>query len=162
MGPIGHTVASAGVGAIAWYTTGSPLAIPVALGTGVLVDLDHVTDIFDSEDQGHNRHMFRPFHAWEYLLVALVVLLGFSLHPLFVVAFFGYLSHLLLDQLANRVHPMAYFIAYRAAHGFRRRHLSPYIFSESYRPLDDESIPLWGRLEPSLWRLVTRIRGQER
>ena len=159
MGPVGHTLSAVGIGAVAWFTTGSPLAIPVALATGVLVDVDHVADFFDSQDQGHNRHMLRPFHAWEYLVGTLVVLV-FSQHPLLLTAFFGYLSHLLLDQIANRVHVMAYFIVYRAAHGFRRRHLSPYIFSESYSPLDG-SIPLWGRLEPSLWRLVTRIRGEE-
>ena len=74
-------MASAGVGAIAWFTTGSLLAIPIALAAGVLVDVDHVVDIFDSEDQGHKRHMLRLLHAWEYLLVTLVVVLVFSLHP---------------------------------------------------------------------------------
>ena len=160
MGPIGHTAASLGVGASAWIVTGSPLAIPVALGTGVFVDLDHLTDIFDAQDQGRHRHMLRPFHAWEYLLVTLVVVLAVSQHPMLLTALLAYLSHLLLDQFANRVHPMAYFIVYRAAHGFRRSHLSPHIFSETSRPLDG-SVPLWGRLEPWLWRLVTRFRDGE-
>ena len=160
MGPIGHTAASLGVGAAAWFITGSPLAIPVALATGVFVDLDHVTDFFDSRDQGRPRHMLRLFHAWEYLLVTLVVVLAFSQHPMLLTALLAYLSHLLLDQFANRVHPMAYFIVYRAAHGFRRSHLSPNKCGESSESLDG-SLPLWGRLEPWLWRLVTRFRGGE-
>ena len=47
MGPVGHTLSAVGIGAVAWFTTGSPLAIPVALATGVLVDVDHVADFFD-------------------------------------------------------------------------------------------------------------------
>ena len=161
MGPIGHTAASLGLGGVAWAATGSPLALPVAVTTGVLVDLDHVIDFFDSRDQGRRSHMFRPFHAWEYLLLALVLLLTFSQHPLFLVAFLGYLSHLLLDQFANQVHPLAYFIVYRAAHRFRRRQLSAYVFSESY-PQVEEAVPWWGRLEPSIWRLVESLRHGKR
>ncbi len=155
MGPIGHTAVSLGLGGVAWAATGSPLALPVAVTTGVLVDVDHVIDFFDSKDRGRACHMLRPFHAWEYLLLTLAVLLIFSQHPLLLVAFLGYLSHLLLDQFANRVHPLAYFIVYRAAHGFRRRQLTPYVFSESYQPVE-EAVPWWGRLEPSIWRLVER------
>ena len=160
MGPIGHTAASLGVGASAWFITGSHLAIPVALVTEFFVDLDHVTDLFDSQDHGRHRHMLRLFHAWKYLLVTLVVVLAFSQHPMLLTALLAYLSHLLLDQLANRVHPMAYFIVYRAAHGFRTNHLSLNKCGESFRS-SDCSIPLWGRVEPWLWRLVTRFRGGE-
>ena len=161
MGPIGHAAASLGLGGVAWAATGSPLALPVAVTTGVLVDLDHVIDFFDSKDQGRRSHMFRPFHAWEYLLLTLVVLLIFSQHPLLLVAFLGYLSHLLLDQFVNRVHPLAYFIVFRAAHGFRRRHLTPYYFSASYQNVA-EAMPWWGKLEPSIWRLVEHLRHGKR
>lgn len=154
-------MASLGIGSVAWAATGSPLALPIAVTTGVLVDLDHVIDFFDSKDQGRLCHMLRPFHAWEYLFLALVVLLLSSQHSLFLVAFLGYLSHLLLDQFANRVHPLAYFIVYRAAHGFRRRQLTPYVFSESYQPVE-AAVPWWGKLEPSVWRLVESLRYRKR
>ena len=123
------------------------------------MDVDHLPDIFDSQDEGRPVHMLRLFHAWEYLLVTLVVL-AISQHPLLLTALLAYLSHLLLDQFANRVHPMAYFIVYRAAHGFRRSHLSLNICSQSPRLLDG-SLPFWGRLEQWLWRLVNRFRGGE-
>lgn len=159
MGPIGHTVVSAGVGAIIWAATGSPIAIPVAFATGVLPDVDHLIDFFDPKDNGHNRLMLRPFHAWEYFLATLVMVLALYSEPLFWAAALGYLSHLTLDQVANRTHPMAYSIIYRATKGFRRRQLTAHIFDHSYLAAR-QSMPLWGRLEPSLWRLVTKLRGE--
>ena len=160
MGPVGHTVASVGLGALVWTTTGSTLAIPTAVAAGVLVDLDHLIDFFDSKDEGRNRHMFRPFHAWEYFLAALVLLLLSWPDPLFLAAVLGYLSHLVIDQFTNRVHPLAYSIAFRASRGFRRQYLTPFLFDESFK-MPKTPRPLWGRVEPSLWRLVTKLRGEE-
>jgi hypothetical protein len=160
LGPIGHTLASVGLGGLVWATTGSTLAIPTAVAAGVLVDLDHFIDFFDSKDEGRNCHMFRPFHAWEYFLAALVLLVLFWPNTLFLAALLGYLSHLAIDQLTNRVHPLAYLLVFRASRGFRRRHLTPFLFDESYK-LPKAPRPLWGRLEPSLWRLVTKLRGEE-
>jgi hypothetical protein len=131
----------------------------VAFAAGVLPDVDHVLDFFDPKDSGRARLMLRPFHAWEYFLASLVVVLALYSEPLFWAAVLGYLSHLVLDQIANRTHPMAYSIIYRAAKGFRRRHLTSHIFDPSYLATR-ESMPFWGRLEPFLWRLVTRLRGE--
>jgi membrane-bound metal-dependent hydrolase YbcI (DUF457 family) len=160
LGPIGHTLASVGLGALVWAATGSTLAIPTAVAAGALVDLDHIMDFFDSKDEGRNCHMFRPFHAWEYLPVMLALLAWAWPNELFLAVTLGYLSHLVIDQLTNRVHPLAYSIVFRASRGFRRRHLTPFLFDESYR-MPKAPRPLWGRLEPSLWRLVTKLRGEE-
>lgn len=160
MGPIGHTIASVGLGALVWTATGSTLAVPTAVAAGVLVDLDHLIDFFDSRDEDWNRHMFRPFHAWEFFLAALALLPLFWPNPLFLAGMLGYLSHLVIDQSTNRVHPLAYFIAFRASRGFRRRYLTPFLFDKS-RKIPQTHRPFWGRLEPSLWRLVTKIRGEE-
>ena len=46
MGPIGHSVISAGIGARVWVLTGSPPAGVTALGVGVLKDVDHVFDYY--------------------------------------------------------------------------------------------------------------------
>jgi hypothetical protein len=124
------------------------------------VDVDHLIDFFDSRDERWNRHMFRPFHAWEYFLAALALLLLVWPDTLFLAAILGYLSHLVIDQLTNRVHPLAYSLAFRASKGFRRRHLTPFLFDGSYK-IPKTPRPLWGRLEPSLWRLVTKLRGEE-
>ena len=160
MGPIGHVVVSAGVGVGVWAATGSPLAIPVALAAGVLPDLDHLIDFFDSEDHGRQRHMLRPFHAWELALMLLFVAVAFYSGDLFLAAVLGYLGHLAIDQLANRVHPLGYFITFRAMKGFRRRHLTPHIYDPAYMAAR-KAMPLWGKLEPSIWRLVSRLRSDQ-
>jgi hypothetical protein len=160
LGPIGHTLASLSVGVGVWSVTGSPLAIPVAFAAGVLPDLDHITDFFDPKENGRSIFMLRPFHAWEIFLVSLLVVLAFQWGDLFWAAVLGYLSHLMMDQMANRVHPLAYCLTFRVLKGFRRRHLTPRFYDPAYLAAR-ESMPLWGRLEPSIWRLVTRLRSQQ-
>ncbi|MDA0735326.1 MAG: hypothetical protein O2860_12225, partial [Chloroflexi bacterium] len=134
-------------------------ALPVALAAGVLPDLDHVIDYLDSRDDGWKRHMFRPFHAWEYLLLASIVALAFYSNQLFLVAIFGYLSHIAIDQLANRAHPLAYTLTYRIMKGFRRRELTPHLFEPRYR-MARQPMPFWARLEPTLWKLVVAVRNK--
>jgi hypothetical protein len=158
LGPLGHTVVSVGIGTAVWTSTGSPVAIPVAFAAGVLPDIDHIIDFLDSKDEGRRCHMFRPFHGWEYFLVSLAMVLAFYSDPLLWAAVLGYLSHLVIDQITNRTHLLAYSIIYRAMKGFRRRHLTPSHFDGSYVP-PEGPVPFWGRLEPSFWRLLTRLRG---
>ncbi|MCH8108589.1 MAG: hypothetical protein IIB15_00530 [Chloroflexi bacterium] len=152
---------STGIGVGVWVATDSPLAVPVAVAAGVLIDADHVTDYFDLPRLSNRKYMLRYFHAWEYSLVGLVALSTFWYHPLLLAAVLGHLSHLLIDQVTNRIHPLAYLIVYRASRGFKRVHLTPY-WVERSSMLTDESIPLWGRMEPWLWRLVCTVRGRRR
>ena len=159
MGPIVHATVSIGIGATAWAGGGSPLAVPVALAAGVLPDLDHLLDYFDSRDAGRRRHMFRPFHAWEYCLLASIVALAFYSNQLFLVAIFGYLSHIAIDQVSNRVHPLAYTLTYRVLKGFRRRELTPHLFAPGYR-MDRQPKPNWAMLEPTLWRILVSVRNR--
>ncbi|NQW21909.1 MAG: hypothetical protein HQ475_00530 [SAR202 cluster bacterium] len=46
MGSIRHSAISAGIGARVWGITGSPTAGAVALGVGVLTDVDHIFDFY--------------------------------------------------------------------------------------------------------------------
>lgn len=159
MGPIIHATVSIGIGAAAWAGGGSPLALPVALAAGVLPDLDHLIDYFDSRDAGRQRHMFRPFHAWEYCLLAAIAALAFYSNQLFLAAVFGYLSHIAIDQVSNRVHPLAYTLTYRILKGFRRRALTPRLFEPGYG-MDRPARPTWAVLEPTLWEIVVAIRNR--
>jgi hypothetical protein len=131
----------------------------VALAAGVLPDLDHLIDYLDSKDAGRQRHMFRPFHAWEYILLASAVALAFYSNQLFQVAILGYLSHIVIDQLFNRVHPLAYSLAYRVLKGFRRRALTPQRFDPEYW-MEQPAKPYWAMLEPTLWRIVVAVRNR--
>lgn len=103
------------------------------------------------------KYMTRPFHAWEYALVATGILLGIWYHPLFLAAVVGYASHLLVDQIGNQSHPLAYFVLYRAAKKFRRTELTPHLFTRRYRYLPEDA-PLWAKVEPRLYKLWLQLR----
>ncbi|MCI0438607.1 MAG: metal-dependent hydrolase [Chloroflexi bacterium] len=164
MGPIGHAVVAAGIGAGVWAATGSPFAVPIAVAGGVLPDVDHFVDYhFDKKDEdGRNWHMFRLLHAWEYALAGLIVLLGFWFHPLLLALVLGQASHIFLDQLANRPRALAYSFLYRAMYNFERRRLTPRIYKPEYIRRFKEPKPRWAKYEPTLWRLYARLRGGRR
>ena len=134
-----------------WRATDSPLAVPVAVATGVLIDSDHATDVFYFAFMRPRRHMFRFFHAWEYTAAGFIAL-GFWYHPILLAATLGHLSHLVLDQVTNEVRPLAYSLIYRIRHRFARTKLSPKRSGDSPPPPRSPT-PLWGRIEPTGWRL---------
>ena len=132
------------------------MAVPVAVATGVLIDSDHVTDVFDHEFMGPGRHMVRVFHAWEYTAAGFIVL-GFWYHPILLAATLGHLSHMVLDQATNEVRPLAYSLIYRIRHRFARTELGSNR-SENSSPPRLSPTPLWGRIEPTGWRLYLRYK----
>ncbi len=127
------------------------MAVPAAVATGVLIDSDHVTEVFDSTFMGPRRHMVRFFHAWEYTAAGFIAL-GFWYHPILLAAALGHLSHMAIDQVTNEVRPLAYSLLYRIRHRFARTELSPKRSGDSSLPRRSAT-PLWGRIEPTGWRL---------
>ena len=162
MGPLGHTVVSAGIGVSVWAATGSAPALPAAIATGVLVDADHVLDFYYLYVKKDRRRIFVLLHGWEYSVVALALVLGVWYHPALLAGVLGHLGHLAGDQARNSpAHPLAYSIAYRAGSRFRRAGLfpePPATLSEALH----QSIPLWDRIEPSLLRLSSGYRRARR
>ena len=127
------------------------MAVPVAVATGVLIDSDHVVEAFDSAFMGRRRYMVRLLHAWEYTAAGFIAL-GFWYHPILLAATLGHLSHLMLDQVTNDVRPLAYSLIYRIRHRFARAELGLRRSEDSSLPLLRPT-PLWGRIEPTGWRL---------
>ena len=147
------------LGGAVWVATGEPWAVPVAVAVGVLTDVDHLVDVFDRVEDGHNRHMLRPFHAWEFTALGVFALFAYFNNPLFLAALLGYISHIALDEVGNRTKPFAYFITYRALVKFERRRLTPHVFSP--RHWSQMNPPSWARYEPTfygIWRWY-RARG---
>ncbi len=132
------------------------MAVPVAVATGVLIDSDHVADIFNQVFLGPRRLMVRLFHAWEYTAAGFIAL-AFWYHPILLAATLGHLSHLMLDQVTNEVRPLAYSLIYRIRHRFARAKLSPRRLEDSSSPRRSPA-PLWGRIEPTGWRLYLYYR----
>ena len=151
LGPVVHIIVSAGLGGAVWAATGEPWAVPVAVATGVLTDVDHLVDVFDGEDEGHGLHMLRPLHAWEFAAVGVIALFAYFSNPLFLAAVLGYISHLVVDELGNPTHPLAYFMTYRVFVKFERKRLTPQAFSP--RKSCQENPPFWARYEPTVYKL---------
>ena len=53
MGPVGHTVISSVLGAAIWLATDSVEAAGVAVGVGVLMDVDHLYDCYQRYIKGN-------------------------------------------------------------------------------------------------------------
>jgi hypothetical protein len=121
-----HTALSLSLAAlVVWRTRRWRDAIPV-LVAGVLVDVDHLVDLFANHRGGRLAWIILPLHAWEWVLGLLARrtretdgLAG------------GLAAHLLLDQMNHAItHPLFYWITFRALHGFRPR--PPLIDPERY------------------------------
>lgn len=137
------------------------MAVPLAIATGVFIDADHLIDNFDGRERGVKRHMWRPFHAWEYVVVGLFAYLALWNNPYFLALWLGYTSHVILDQIMNETHPLAYFITFRAMKGFKREHLTPHLFRKQIEHRHARP-PFWAKVEPDVWKIVSRRRRSRR
>ena len=136
MGPVGHTVISSAVGAVTWGVTGSPLAGGIALGVGVLIDVDHLYDFYQWWIKGRPNKYFVFFHGWEYSFIGVLVLLLAFYHPFLLAVPVAHLSHVTTDHFYNRVAPLGYFILYRVWVRFDAERLLPGInLGNSYKSL---------------------------
>ena len=114
-------------------------AMPV-LVAGVLVDIDHLVDLFANRATAQPRWIFLPLHAWEWVF-ALVLRRSRRSDGLAA----GLAAHLALDQTNEAItHPLFYWISFRALHGFRARH--PVIDPKRYARGAQ-----WMKQPPSQW-----------
>ena len=150
---------SLGIGGGVWAATESPLALPVAIATGVLIDTDHALDFFNWYVKRDQRYFLVLFHAWEYSAIGLGLMSALWYHPLFLAALMGHLGHLIADQLMNSLHPMAYSIGYRSFYRFdRKRFMGERLFPLS--KVLHANLPFWLQIEPWLFR-ISRIRNKQ-
>ena len=153
MGPIGHTVVSSAVAGGTWAITGSPAAAGVALGVGVLMDLDHLYDYYQRYVKGKKDRVYVLLHAWEYPLIMAFISLAFY-HPFLLAAILGHLAHVTTDHAWNRLSPLAYWITYRVIKGFDSRYISPrHHVMNSYRSLP-RLLPFGHLVEPWFQRRI--------
>jgi len=118
------------------------------MATGVLNDMDHLYDFYRWYVRGDRERVYLWFHAWEYSLVGLVLVLTVWDHPIFIGAVVGHIGHMMGDQIGNRPkYPLTYSIIYRALKRFRHESL----FQGELRDLSEtleHNIPLWRFIEP--------------
>ena len=130
MGPVGHTAVSTVIGASVWGATGSPLAGAVAVGAGVVVDIDHLVDYYRWWVMRRPDKVLVLLHGWEYSIVGLLVLNLVFYHPIFLAVVLAHLGHVATDHFHNRLSPLGYSIVYRAWVRFDAQKIAPGIHLE--------------------------------
>ena len=136
------------------------MAVPAAVATGVLIDVDHVLDFYYYFAKKDTRRLFLIFHAWEYTIIALALTIGAWQNPVLVAGGLGLLGHLVGDQIANRpAHPLTYSLVFRVYTRFDRTIMfpeTPTTLSETLH----HNIPLWRLIEPRLIGIARRFRSK--
>jgi hypothetical protein len=154
MGPIGHSAISAGIGAGVWGITGSPAAGGVALGVGVLTDVDHLFDFYQWYIRRKSSKIYLLFHAWEYSIIALLLVGIFYYHPVILAAALAHLGHVATDHFHNGLSPWGYSITYRAFVRFETARVAPrHHVLDAYRSWP-RMLPFGSRLEPWYQRKI--------
>ena len=100
------------------------------------VDVDHVLDylfaegfkvdvisFFSGAFFGKWKKIVLPFHAWEYVLILLILFWVWG-NPLFAAIAVALFSHYSVDFLTNKVTKPAYFLLYRISVGFDIKKIS--------------------------------------
>jgi len=148
LGPVGHSAISAVIGAGVWGVTGSPAAGGVALGVGVLTDVDHLFDFYRWYIRRKKGRIFLLFHAWEYSMAGLLLVGLVYYHPLLLAAVLAHLGHIATDHLHNRLSPWGYFITYRVLVRFDTARITPnHNVLHSYQSWP-RMVPFGKRIEP--------------
>ena len=154
MGPVGHSAISTVIGVSVWAVTGSPLAGGVAAATGVLVDVDHLVDLYQSCIRLKRNQVIVPLHGWEYSIIGILVLCFVFYHPVFLALVIGHLSHVTTDHFHNRLTPLGYSVLYRIWVHFDARKISPQRGSAYFHHNVTSSFPFRGLWEPWYLRKI--------
>ncbi|MEA3346558.1 MAG: hypothetical protein U9Q21_00520 [Candidatus Auribacterota bacterium] len=137
-----HTIASGITSLVFMAISRSSMGAFACFISGIFLDLDHLIDYilrkkricfrlselenFCTNEKEGKLYLF--LHNYELLVVLWVLTFLFFNHPIWVGLLFGMSVHLLLDQIYNQVHPLAYFWFYRAKAGFPQK----IFFKEDY------------------------------
>lgn len=136
MKPIAHLASGVVLGSCAYLLTNDPLHfVGAGIGTFIL-DVDHTFDFIrefgfkDALKRLANSFRFKSrknilkrmifcFHSWELLLLLVIFSFLPDSNPYIISFAIGAAVHLFMDQIGNEVHPLTYFMAYRAWVGFK-------------------------------------------
>ena len=126
----------------------------VALGVGVLTDVDHLFDYYQWYIRRKPGKIYLFFHAWEYGFIGLLVLAFAFYHPVLLAAVLAHIAHVASDHFHNRLAPWGYSISYRALAGFNTNRITPnHDVLRSYKSWL-HMVPFGKRLEPWYQRKI--------
>ena len=155
MRPSRHLALSIAAGGTVWAFTGEPWALPVTIGAGVLVDIDHSPDLWWAFALEREPVAVFILHGWEWVagLIVFGTWIGYPWWLVAVVTGFG--LHLTTDHLFNGGGLWSYSLLYRARHRFKAARIGREGDSQrAYRTLQQE-------LPPAIW-LIEWWRGRSR
>ena len=112
MKPPGHVAISMTIGGVVWAATKSPYSMIAATLTGAMVDLDHLLEYYLWFVKDDNSRVFFFLHSYELLVPCILAGYLSGWDPVVLGSSLAFLGHLITDQLANPVHPLAYFFTY--------------------------------------------------
>ena len=134
-----HYLLAAGAFGAVLFLTKSFLWAGLAFLINIFLDADHLVDYwvangfdlnykkFVDETVGgdepgvyfrKSQKVIVPLHSWELVLLILIAAWVLDLHQLIIAAAFGFLPHLLWDQITYAKEPLMYFFVFRALHKF--------------------------------------------
>ena len=142
MSPTQHTIAS-GVASAAFYVYSQSVAgTVICFLSGIFIDVDHimdlciykkrlaftVQDLFNFCEREKGGKLYLIFHSYELLALLWLSIATFHLSAVWLGLAIGLSIHIFLDQIANPVRPLVYFLWYRLKYGFAKE----YIFTPGY------------------------------
>jgi hypothetical protein len=140
--PTSHVIISGGVTAALSLWTRSWDVLAACFLSGILIDLDHHLDYFiarremplsyqkliDFCKNDHASKIYLIFHSYELLILFWVMIFVFDLGPVWFGVAIGSTAHVVCDEIANPLRPLAYFLSYRAKNRFDRK----FFFKKGY------------------------------
>ena len=106
-----------------WAATKSPYSMLAATATGIAIDVDHLLEYYLWFVKGDNSRVFYFLHSYELLVPCILAGVLSGGNPVVIGVSAAFLGHLLTDQIANPMHPLAYFFTFRVINGFNRAKL---------------------------------------
>lgn len=113
-----HLAISAAIGSAVWAVTGDALALPAAVGTGVLPDADHLIDYYNWYVRRDRTRVILLFHGWEYLTAGIAAYAAWWHAPWVLAAVLGYASQVIVDWASHDSTWLTYSVSWRAWHRF--------------------------------------------
>ncbi len=131
-----HYILAAGALAAVFFLTRSLLWAVVALSINIFLDVDHLIDywlangfnldyrrfIRETFDEGQYfvkaQKIIVPLHSWELLILVLFAAWATDTPQLGIAFAFGFLPHLVWDQITYAKEPLMYSLIFRAVHKF--------------------------------------------